>query len=159
MTKVKTGAVILLIGRQHSGKTPIIKRLAKQSGFSNKVVYDRQKEYDVKEWTTFYSVANFKEFIYEAKNCFIVCEEATGFINSFKDMEFTDLLISIEHNNNILVCVFHSLMDAPTYILRLARFMVLLNTNDDPKVVERQRPKFFPYLNNKKDVFLDLNNL
>jgi hypothetical protein len=158
----KMGAVILIIGRQGSGKTPVTQREAEASGFDNLVVYDPRKEYDLEKYTIFYKLSTFKKFITTARNCFIICEEATGFVNSFKDMEFTDFIIGVQHNCNIIVFIFHSLSDAPTYILRLCRFVVLLRTNDEPEVIQKNRPKFFPYLEKvttEGDQYIDVNEL
>lgn len=158
--KSKIGAVICVIGRQGSGKTPVTKRLADNSGFKNIAVYDPRREYDANKYTLFYTLTNFKKFLKRAKNTFIIVEEATGFIGGYKDLEtWTDEIIGIQHKNNILVFIFHSLSDAPAYILRLSRFVVLLKTNDEAEVIKQSRPKFFKFMNKEGDQYIDVNNL
>ena len=155
----KTGAVICVIGRQHSGKTPVIQRMAKNSKFRNKVVYDKNKEYDPAEWSRFFSLSKFRKWLPEAKNCFIVMEEATIYVRSVKETVLTEQIIGIEHNRNVLVLVFHSLMDAPQYVLRLCKFVVLLKTNDDPEQIKTQRPRYYKFLNSDEDQYINVNNL
>lgn len=166
--KPKLGYVIDIIGRQGSGKTVVIKREAQESGFDNIVAYDPRKEYNEESnypisASVFYSLIAFKNFCKTAKNCFIICEEATGFVNSFKDMEFTDFLIAVQHNCNVIAFVFHSLSDTPAYILRLSRFVILLKTNDEPEVIKTARPKFYPFLLQSRetgeDIYIDVNEI
>ncbi len=164
--KSKTGCAILVIGRQGVGKSPTIKALAEKSGMKNRVVFDRRKEYDPAGWTVFYSLNSFTKKLPSLTDSFIVVEEATGFVSNFKDQELTDILIGIEHNRDILIFVFHSLLDCPLYIQRFSRFMYLFPTNDIAESVETSRPhlfKFFSQVGQKtqsgfnKPVLIDLN--
>ena len=155
---MKAGENIIIIGRQGSGKTPITKQLMEKSGYQNKVVFDYRGEYgeDVTVYKTF---AGIKPKLPYLRGCFIVIEEATAFVNSFKSLELTDLMVGIQHNKNICVWIFHSLADTPPFILRLARYIILLPTNDDPEKVKTSRPFFYPYLQKalktKKQVIID----
>lgn len=152
--KNKTGGVITIIGRQGSGKTPIIKELIKASKYKNVVVRDVRREYD-SAYTLFHKGSNFKQAFPQFENCFIVVEEATGFLNSFKDMDMEEQLIAVEHKRNTLVFAFHSLMDAPPYILRLSKFIILLDTNDDPDVIFKSRKAFYKYLTKPKPFYIN----
>src|SRR5262245_50952717 len=134
----KTGSVFIIVGRQGTGKSPTIKALAERSGMKNKIVYDRRREYS-DEWTRFLKLDKFKKAWVNFTDSFIVVEEATGFVSGFKELELTDILIGIQHNRNVLVFVFHSLMDTPKYIQRLANFMYLFPTNDEEKDVRTSR--------------------
>lgn len=154
--KVKTGSVIIIIGYQGSGKTPIAKNLALQSGFKNKIVFDCRHEYDETIFTQFVNFNNFKNHLQTAKNSFIIFEEATGYIGSFRDLELTDLLIGVEHNRNTIVFLFHSIKSVPLFMLELSRFIILLPTNDSPEFIKVQRPIIYPYINLKKPVFIDV---
>ena len=155
----KAGAIIILIGRQHSGKSPIAKRLAAQSVYKNKIVLDLRKEYDSNEFTIFYNIASFKKLLAWIKNSFIIVEEATTFINSYKNFSFVEAAAGVEHNANTIIFIFHSVADAPHYLLRLARYVILLPTNDDRERIKRSHPKIYPYLGKKEDIYIDLNEL
>lgn len=156
---MKTGSVILIVGRQGSGKTPVARRLAMDSNFKNRVVLDVNKEYDSDEFTVFYNFENYRRFLNIARNSFLITEEATIFLSGQKEADIAQSVVRIQHANNVLVFLFHSLMDAPPYLLRLAEFMILLPTNDDPEIIKRQRPKFFQYLNSSEDVYINLSKL
>lgn len=155
---MKQGYNIVVIGRQGSGKTPITKQLMEASKYRNKVVFDYRGEYG-DNVTVYRSFASIKPKLPYIRGSFIVLEEATAFVNSFKSMELTDLMIGIQHNKNVCVWIFHSLSDAPPFILRLSRYIVLLPTNDDTEKIKTQRPFFYDYLlranKEKKPVFID----
>lgn len=158
-SKIKSGAIILIIGRQHSGKSPIAKRLATESNKKNKIVLDFRHEYDSTKFTVFYSIEKFKKLLSWITGSFIIVEEATTFINSFKDFSFVEAAAGVEHKNNTIVFLFHSIADAPKYLLRLSRFVILLPTNDDKDLVKRSHPKLFPYMGEAGDVLIDLNKI
>lgn len=153
----KNGFSMVVVGRQGSGKTPFIKSIADK--FRNKIVYDIRQEYDKEQWTTFRKFANFKEYIYTVTDSLIVAEEATGFINGFKDMEFAEMIASVEHNTNVLIFVFHSISDIPLYMDRMSRFFYILPTNDDIFRLKSSRPFYYNVLkSNKLPVLIDKNS-
>lgn len=145
-TPQKTGAVIVMVGRQHAGKTPFIKKMMDAGNFRSNVVLDVRREYDAERFTIFYNFATFKEYLPNIKGSFIVIEEATAFIASYKDLALTDMLIGVEHNKNTIVFVFHALGDVPPYVLRFCRYIILFETNDDPELIKQSKPRFYPYL-------------
>lgn len=136
---------MVVVGYIGSGKTPYTKELASKSGFKNVVVYDRRKEYDVKKFTIFYSVEYFREFLKTLQDSFIIVEEATGFVAAYKDMEWSDFIVGIEHNRNILCLLFHSIADTPDYVIRNTEFFALFPTYDDARKVELKSSRLFPY--------------
>lgn len=145
----KVGGVICVIGGTGTGKTPFVKKLLAQSNFLNKLVYDPRREYSLDDYTVFYKLKYFKEKVSEARGAAIVVEEATGFISSFKDIELTEWMIASEHNNNFVVFVFHTLMDAPKYVLNKCKFVQLFKTGDEPKDVMLNRARFYDYFMNE----------
>jgi len=149
----KAGEVIVVIGRQRSGKSPFIEWLRTQLGFENNVVFDRRGEYSDKNWSRFFSFESFKEFLFsdDCEGCLINIEEATAFISGMKSLNMSDVLTGIAHNHNTMIVVFHSLADAPQYILRLSSYIVLFPTNDDPRTIKNSRSKLYP-------AFLSVNN-
>ena len=155
---MKAGENIVIIGRQGSGKTPLTKQLMEKSGYKNKVVFDYRGEYG-DQVTIYRSFASIKPKLPFIRGSFIVLEEATAFVNAFKSMELTDLMIGIQHNKNICVWIFHSLSDVPPFVLRLSRYIILLPTNDDPDKIKTARPFFYEYLlkalRTKKPVIID----
>lgn len=154
MNPNKNGCIVLVIGRQGSGKTPIIKELMKKFSFSNNIVFDPRHEY-AEDYTLFHKYATFVKQFPTFTKSLIVIEEATGFISAAKNMDLAEELIAVEHKQNVIVFVFHSCMDVPKYILRLARFIKLLDTNDDPESIRTQRPELYEYLNEPKPVTID----
>ena len=93
---MKAGENIVIVGRQGSGKTPLTKQLMEKSGYKNKVVFDYRGEYG-DQVTVFRSFQAIKPKLPYIRGSFIVLEEATAFVNSFKSMELTDLMIGIQH--------------------------------------------------------------
>lgn len=168
----KIGATGIIIGRPHAGKSPIIQRMASQSGFKNKIVQDRRNEYPHDEWTIFLGTKYFKEKLPTFQSSFIVAEEATSWVPAQADDDFEELLIAIEHNNNIMWFAFHSWIDTPKYLLRKTRFLIALPTLDDEAEVAKARKKYLPIFqaaNRKKtnvkpgereydDIYVDLYN-
>lgn len=152
---MKAGDVIVIIGRQGSGKTPIAKERMNKSGYKNKVVFDYRNEYG-DDVTTFKTFAGIKKALPKLQGSFIIVEEATAFISSFKSFEIADLLMGIQHNRNICCFLFHSLLDTPPYILRMSRYIILLPTNDDATKVKAARAALYPYfMNPKKPIVID----
>lgn len=156
---LKTGVAIVLIGYQGSGKTPRIKELMKTANMPNNIAFDPRGEYDPNEFTIFHNFKVFKDFIFKVKNSFIIFEEATGYIGSFSDIELQNLLIGVEHNRNIIVFAFHSIKRCPLFLLELSRFIILLDTQDSPESVKRDRPLLYPYMNMKKPVLIDVRKI
>jgi GTPase SAR1 family protein len=159
--KNKIGVSFLIVGRQGSGKSPIAKRLAANSGFKNKVVLDIRNEYSHDDFTIFTNIEIFRKKLIDFKNTFIIIEEATIFLMAYKQQDVASLLVGIQHNRCVCVFLFHSLLDVPDYILRLSNYMILLPTNDEPEKVRTMRPKFYNYLsqNKKEDIYIDLNTI
>lgn len=155
---MKIGANIVVVGRQGAGKTPWIKKLMKGLKYPNNVVFDYRGEYD-SNITVFRNFKAMLHYLPTLKGSFIVIEEATAFINSFKSMQLTDLMIGIQHNRNVCVWVFHALDDVPPYVLRLSQYIYLFPTNDDGEKLKQQRPAFYPYylkaMKTKKPVLID----
>ena len=144
---VKEGITIIVIGRQHEGKSPTIKQLIEDSGMKNQVIYDKRKEYNPTKHTLFRDYFIFKEYIKNVQGSCIVIEEATSVVNAMKDNTLTDSVIGCEHNLNIVILVFHAILDVPKYLLRTCALIYLFKTNDDPEDVRRSRPAMYKYMN------------
>ena len=56
-----------------------------------------------------------KEYIKNVQGSCIVIEEATSVVNAMKDNTLTDSVIGCEHNLNIVILVFHAILDVPKY--------------------------------------------
>lgn len=157
--KTKIGSTIIIIGHVGSGKTPTCKNILNKSGLNNIAIYDPRNEYyfnsqyKVKKY---HSGTLFIEQIKDLKKHFIIFEEATSIFGSQKNLNVTELFIGIEHNLNISVCIFHSILDAPKFLLRLSQYIILLPTSDDLNEVKSSRRKYYPYL--LKSFELNKNN-
>lgn len=140
----KIGGCITVIGGTGTGKTPYIKSLLAEQRPKNVVIYDPRDEYG-DQYTVFTKFKYFKEFISDAKHCHIVIEEATGVVGSWRDIELQEWMIASEHRNCIIIFVFHTLLDAPKFILNKSKYVKLFPTGDEPKDVQRDRNKYFPH--------------
>lgn len=159
--KRKSGFVLSIIGRQECGKTPVIKKLVENSKFKRVIVYDPNYEYS-DTYSLFHSLEIFRDFIFKAEKSFIIVEEATSFLSSFKDIQLQDLCVKIAHKNNICIFVFHTLMDAPKSILNKSRNIILFATLDDANDIKTQRNRYFKFFslpNENKPVFIDNYNI
>lgn len=141
--KVKGGFVITVIGRQQSGKTPVIKGLIKKINFRRKAVLDIEYEYDPEEFKIFRDPTNYKHFILFCRKYLLVTEEATTFVEASRDLNLTTVCTQIAHRHNIIIFVFHSLMDAPKSILNKSKYIHLLPTLDDEKDVKNSRNRYY----------------
>jgi hypothetical protein len=144
---IKEGITIIVIGRPHEGKSPTIKALIEGSGMENRIIYDKRREYDADKYTLFREYSIFKNFIKNVTASCIVIEEATSVVTALKDNTLTDTVIGCEHNLNIVILVFHAILDVPKYLLRNCALIYLFKTNDDPEDVRRSRPAMAKYLN------------
>jgi septin family protein len=145
----KIGVITIVCGGQGTGKTPIIKSLIKKSGARRKYVFDPRHEYP-DDFIRFFRFSEFSKIFPRITDSTIVVEEATGFLEAQKDMDIAEKLIAVEHHRNVIYFVFHSLIDIPPYILRYAKFLILLETGDDAEKIRRDRPKIYPYFIQKK---------
>ena len=164
---MKIGSVVIVVGRMGEGKTPFIKALINTSGFRNVAIFDKRAEYPA-NYTLFFYFTIFKGWLTKFKGTFIVVEEATCLLSAFKDMELEDLITGVQHNKNILLLTFHSLLDIPPYILRKSNYVVLFNTNDEEAAVKSARGKLYRYFlqpkrKNEKGwnipIIVDYNNI
>jgi len=163
MSKNKSGYVMDVIGRQEAGKSPFIKSLYRQSlyyKYKRSCVLDIENEYDHNEHTIFTDLDLFKKHLETAKAQFIIIEEATTFVASFKDFDLQKLCVKIAHNNNVCIFVFHTLMDAPKSLLNKSRYIALFDTLDDEKDIKSQRNRYYNFFMMKnKPVIIDNYNL
>ena len=150
--------IFVICGRQGSGKTTMAKQLLNNSNMPG-VILDVNNEYDHSKNICFTDFKYFRQYLPEVTNSFIIVEEATAFLNAYKVLDITNLLIRVRHQRNVMLFCFHSLQDCPDYILRLSSFMWLAETNDDAKKLEQSRPKFYPYFIGKKPIWIDLNKI
>lgn len=145
---MKIGSTIIIIGFVGSGKTPTTKEFLKKSGLKKVYIYDPRDEYTFSDEYKIYKYHESKAFIDKIKTrkkSFIIFEEATSALSSAKNLNIQELFIAIEHNNNISVCIFHSLIDCPKSLLRLSQFIVLYPTSDDENEIKQNRRKYLPY--------------
>lgn len=121
------GLVIVVIGKQDTGKTTFTKGLVKQNGKPN-FIFDARNEYGGRPQP-------FPEFLAQAvtkRNTNIVIEEATVYLSNKGDSEdLKNILSGRSHYNNNVLILYHSLRTVPTYIFDLADFYVLFKTNDN----------------------------
>jgi len=145
----KIGSTIIIIGHVGSGKTPTCKNILKTSNYTNVAIYDPRNEYNFEskyEVKKYISGPEFISTVKTLKRNFVIFEEATSIFSMSKNLDITELFIAIEHNQNISVCIFHSLLDVPKFLLRLSQYIILFPTSDDPEDVKSSRKKYYPYL-------------
>lgn len=128
------GRVIVIVGRQDTGKTTLTKKLIAQSGKPS-FVFDIHNEYGRRQQTL-------NEFLDEActkKNSTIVIEDATIFLsNRGDDWQVKSLLAGRSHYNNDIFILYHSLRSVPLYILDMTDYYILFKTNDNGKLVSEK---------------------
>lgn len=125
----------LVIGHTGRGKSTFVKTALRKIP-QRKYIYDVNNEYG--QGTNLPTLSEFLARAKELRNTTIVFEEATIFFGGAKDEEMTNLLVRKRHTKNNIFLLFHSLIDAPPYILRLVDFIVLYKTNDNPTAIKRK---------------------
>lgn len=143
----KIGSTIIIIGHVGSGKTPTCKNILNASGYENVAIYDPRSEYNLPKYKVkkFHIGSEFLEHVKTLKRHFIIFEEATSIFSMQKNLDITELFIAIEHHQNISVCIFHSLLDVPKFLLRLSQYVILLPTSDDEEDIKGSRKKYYPH--------------
>lgn len=152
----KSGSIIILVGAMGTGKTPWIKKFIKNIKFKNIVCYDPVHEYP-ENYTLFHEWKYFYQYFLKVHKSIVIIEECSSVISSQKDLDLTELMIKVQHRNNIVIFAFHSISDIPPYILKKSNYIVLFAVGDNPKKIEKDldRCELFKYMNLKKPVFID----
>lgn len=91
------------------------------------------------------------------KNGLIISEDASNYLTPNKNMAIFPNLIALRHptHNCDIVMVTHSLMDAPSYILRQCNELVLFKTND---VWKKVYDRFPDHIQSKAEIFFNQIN-
>lgn len=164
----KIGKIIILAGHQGSGKSPFVKKLADDSGFKNRCVFDRRREYTGEKYpehtgkySFFFEFEEFISAVKQAKGTFIIFEEATAFISNFSDQELNDICTGVEHNQSTIVFVFHRIGAIPKYLIGLCNYVVIFPTVEtNESDVENNREILFAAYkkvkSSKKPVIVDV---
>jgi hypothetical protein len=120
----KFNPIIVVVGAKGTGKTTLIKqKLANIKG--RKLFYDVNNEYGAGIPPP---IDEFTAYALTQENLTIVCEEASSFFNSGRDMTTQQLMTRARHKNLCLFFVFHHLVEVPPYIMRKADFLILFKT-------------------------------
>lgn len=89
----------------------------------------------------------FIEQCFTKKGSIVVFEEATGFLSGRVGKDFKRLVTNKLFSKNVYVLLFHSIIDVPQEIMRLANYLVLFKTNDEEHFVDAKYPRLLPYFN------------
>lgn len=154
----KSGYVVLLIGKMHTGKTPKVKQLV-ESNDLKRLVLDVREEYPITYSKVIPSDFENKEeaakyFMRKAETAEdsnIVIEEATAFFNGYNDKQLMYFVTGIEHNHCVGYFCFHSIKKTPQTLIDLCEFIVLYKTGESLSTVIKKDARFKHfYLKQKK---------
>lgn len=127
--------LILIIGHTGQGKTTWVKDFLKGR---KAYIFDVNNEYAEFPRDCNLDAKKFVETALTMQGTNIVFEDATGFFEGRQNDLTKRLIVQKRHARNNLLFLFHSIADIPPAIARLANFVVLFSTLDEPKTVERK---------------------
>lgn len=140
------GMVIIIVGARGSGKSTIAKRLCAHVHPDRLYVYDAQGEYNTGDYDRLPHKDDFltdvagdrKTGELGVADSFIIFEEATVFFsNRGRDEKLTDFMVGARHDRNVIVLLFHSIRTIPLYVMDMANYAYVLQTNDLPDTIKR----------------------
>lgn len=143
--------VIIIVGARGSGKSTIAKTLCSDVHPDRLYVYDVQGEYNTGDYDRLPSKDDFltdvagdrKKDIPGVADSFIIFEESTVFFsNRGRDEKLTDFLVAARHDRNCIVLLFHSIRTIPLYVLDMANYAYVLQTNDVADTIKRHELLF-----------------
>lgn len=135
-----SGKSILVVGARGTGKTTTNKSMVSKVHPSARLVLDVNGEYRDLYPYDFIGFDQFTERMTQVKDCFIVVEEATIYLNNRgHNSNITDALVKARHNNNTVLFSFHSLRSIPKYIFDLSNMIILHKTGDNEDIIEEFR--------------------
>lgn len=136
---------IIVVGGTGSGKTTFVKTKIVKNYNGPKFIYDVNNEY---EGGLMMDIDKFIGIGKALSNHLIIIEEATIFFSNKGDnKELAHILVTKRHRSNVIVLCFHNLQAVPVNILNMCDLMVLMKTNDNPRIVEtkfKQHSNIYP---------------
>ena len=139
--------VFTIIGKKRSGKSVLTREIAHRFAdlYSGKMYFfDIANEYELKfglknNYKNALDHKTFLDVVAPLKNSFIVFEEAAYYFDSqtSKDIrqKAAKMLQMSRHNNNVIVLIFHSIADLPSFIYSRIDYLALFKTNDTPRAL------------------------
>jgi hypothetical protein len=134
----KFNPIIIVVGAKGTGKTTFVKQKL-QTIEGRKLFYDVNNEYGAGIPP---AIDDFTAYALTQQNITIVCEEASSFFGSARDMITQQLMTRARHKNLCLFFIFHHLVEVPPYIMRKADFLVLFKTESEGEVDATTLQKF-----------------
>ena len=139
--------VFTIIGKKRSGKSVLTKEICTRFSdlYSGKMYFfDIANEYTLKfnlenQYKNVLDHKTFLDTVSPLKNSLIVFEEAAYYFDSqtSKDIrqKAAKMLQMSRHNNNVVILIFHSIADLPSFIYSRIDYLALFKTNDTPRAL------------------------
>lgn len=139
MTNEKYGNVCLIVGRQNSGKSYVLKNMLDSlKNYDDVIIYDVQNEYSEYYSEPFLDFNEFLKKVENEENKIIIFEEASIFFkHRSSDKIITKMLVNVFHKHNFIFLCFHSIRKIPKYILELSNEIILFKTNDNDDFIQK----------------------
>lgn len=153
---MRTNECIIIIGKPRVGKTSLLRKLVAVSPFSRNLIYNAGL---AEAWNEFPRIRPeqiplfngtrqilepeiphkviIKKISELTKNCFVVFDDATMYIDYFRDESILRLITIRRHINVDTAFVFHSLKSVPVDIYKYTSKIVLFKTEDSEKEMEK----------------------
>lgn len=138
--------VFLLVAHTGRGKSTYIKKLISEFPQMPKYIFDVQNEYKGAPNSEVENSFNIDEFINKASRktgTMLIFEEATMFfdpksINKTQSRVMKQILYSKRHTGNLIVLVFHTWADVPTFLIRSVDYFKIFYSQDIPADVKKK---------------------
>lgn len=132
---MKKFRAIVICGKKGAGKSTLVKKFSRAYK-GHKFILDPRMEHPGG------IIMPFEDFTKRARNIrnsMIIIEEATMFLSNKGDNEDLKwILISLRHDANTIIFVFHSMQSIPLNILSQCDVLFLFHTKDNVRLVENK---------------------